>query len=139
MDKKERNATRAIVNKAWHALPHLSGSGWGDGREKLADMYTAEERQHRKIAPAGYTHPTTIADAAKLLAVADLARCLFGQCANDKPAWADFLKFRHSFLVARALAEVNAVAIRKAWADAGLAGGNLAELNYADYVNSSGE
>ena len=120
-----------LATRAWGALPYLAGISWADGAERLLAATVAEERKHRKNAPLGY-HSTRIKDAAKLLAVHDLA------CAIARPlaaTWESFLTCRPSWLIARGLAEVNRDAIVKAWAAVGLKPEDICPLDYASFVN----
>ena len=127
-----RTATKALVNKAWHAMPSLDGMSFRNGADELMAVSMADEKGHRRFAPDGYRHRTTVADAARLMAVYDLARALLKP--TDGPTWFEFLQCRKSSLLAQGLASVNRERILSAWQAKGVDVAELAALDYAEYV-----
>ena len=124
--------TIRLVNKAWQALPHLQGAGWGDGKEKLFDVTCKEEKAHRKFAPDGHRHSTTVADSARLMCVYDIAREIVKPTVPT--SWGDMLGRRESWLLAAGLTVINHDVIVAAWERDGVDVGALAELDYAEFV-----
>jgi hypothetical protein len=126
---------RKLAHSAWSALPYLQGKSFSDGREYLQGIYETEEKAHRKCAPDGMRHATTVRDAARVLAVSDIAGALLG--IDELCEWRFILERRESWLYARAFVEVNRAEILGAWKAFDMT--QLEALNYAEFVNADTE
>jgi hypothetical protein len=122
-----------LAGKAYAALQVLNNITWTPYRDKLHDMASAEERQHRHCTPNSWCFPkgASVSAAAKLFAVKRIAEALTGE---KKPSIADYLHCQGSAFYAHSIVANYRKECRAALKGHDLAA--LAALDYVEFVNN---